>query len=241
MDEERNITDDLSDIETPDLLKALPNYFDFSGDINATAYLTWRFDVKRDVEKKFYEIGKAYFDTSLTLIDVCLADNHDKKADTWIFPIMFHLVHGIEVYLKGFNSQYRIYTKLKKREYQETKIEGAHDIDQLCKVAISQLKENKNKELVSEFLFVQRFIEILYENTKDMTFARYPLTDKKANHFYVSQNKNITIDLNVLKAWVIRVFRILDLSTGFIDFGIEETKEWLYEMQQEYGDLFVDG
>ena len=28
MDEERNITDDLSDIETPDLLKALPNYFE---------------------------------------------------------------------------------------------------------------------------------------------------------------------------------------------------------------------
>jgi len=241
MDEERNITDDLSDIETPDLLKALPNYFDFSGDINATAYLTWRFDAKRGVEKKFYEIGKAYFDTSLTLIDACLADNLDKKADTWIFPIMFHLVHGIEVYLKGFNSQYRIYTKLKKREYQETKIEGVHDIDQLCKVAISQLRDNKNKELVSEFLFVQRFIEILYENTQDMTFARYPLTDKKADHFYVSQNKNITIDLNVLRAWVIRVFRILDLSTSFIDFGIEETKEWLYEMQQEYGDLFVDG
>ncbi len=151
---------------------------------------------------------------------------------------MFHLVHGIEVYLKGFNSQYRIYAKLKKQEYQETKIEGAHDIKRLCEEAINRLRENKDKELVSEFLFVQRFIQILYQNTEDMTFARYPLTSKKVDHFYVGQNKNITIDLNVLKAWAVRVFHILDNSTGFIDFGIEETKEWLYEMQQEYGDLF---
>ncbi len=58
MDEERKITDDLSDIETPDLLKALPNYFDFSGDINATAYLTWRFDAKRDVEKNSMKLER---------------------------------------------------------------------------------------------------------------------------------------------------------------------------------------
>ena len=238
MDDERNITDDLSDIETSDLMKSLPSYFDFSGDILNSAYLTWRFDGRRDVEIKFYEMGKAYLDTSLALIDVCLADNGDKKADTWIFPILFHIVHGIEVYLKGFNSQYRIYAKLKSREYQETKIEGAHDIRQLCQVAMRLIKENKDKGLLPEFLFIQKFIEILYANTADMTFARYPLTDKKANHFYVSQDANITIDLNVLKAWVIRVSYILDTSTGFIDFQIDETKEWLYELQQEYGDPY---
>ncbi len=238
MDEDRNITDDLSDIETTDLLQSLPNYFEFSGDILNSAYLTWRFDAKRDVELKFYEMGKAYLDTSLALINGCLADNHDKKADTWIFPILFHIVHGIEVYLKGFNSQYRIYAKLKKQEYQETKIEGAHDIRQLCQVALSLIKENDDKELLPEFLFVQKFIEILYSNTADMTFARYPLTDKKANHIYVSKDENITIDLNVLKAWVVRAFYILDASTGFIDYQIDETKEWLYELQQAYGDPY---
>ena len=238
MDEERKITDDLSDIGTQDLLKALPNYFDYSGDILNTAYLTWRFDAGRDVEIKFYEMGKAYFNTSIALIETCLADNSDKKADTWIFPIMFHLVHGIEVYLKGFNSQYRIFAKFQKQETHESKIEGKHDIKQLCNVAISLIKENKDKELLPEFLFIQKFIAILYENTDDMTFARYPQSDKKADHFYVSRNENITIDLNVLKAWVDRIFHILDLSTGFINFQMDEIKEWSYEMQREYGDLF---
>lgn len=238
MDEERNITDDLSDVSTPDLQKSLPNYFDFSGDILNSAYLTWRFDAKRDVEIKFYEMGKAYFSTSLALIDICLKENRDKKADTWIFPIMFHLVHGIEVYLKGFNSQYRIFAKLKKEEYQESKIEGKHDIKQLCEVAVSLIKDNRDKDLLPEFQFVQRFIQILYANTNDMTFARYPLTEDKDNHFYVSKDENITIDLNVLKAWAVRVFQILDSSTGFIDYQIDEIKEWLYEMQREYGDAF---
>ena len=238
MDEERNITDDLSDIETPVLIKTLPNYFAFSGDIFNTAYLTWRFDASRDVEIKFYEMGKAYFDTSLALIDICLDDNHDKKADTWIFPIMFHLVHGIEVYLKGFISQYRIFAKLKKQEHQESTIEGQHDIDQLCDVALSLIVKNKDKDLLPEFRFVQRFIKILYVNTADMTFARYPLTTENSNQFYVSKDENITIDLNVLKAWVVRIFHILDTSTGFIDYQIDEIKEWLHDLQQEYGDVF---
>lgn len=238
MDEERKITDDLSDIETKDLLQALPNYFDFSGDILNSAYLTWRFDAGRDVEIKFFEMGNAYLKTSLALIDTCLSDNRDKKADTWIFPILFHVVHGIEVYLKGFNSQYRIFAKLKKQEYQDTKLEKGHDIKQLCNTTLNLIRENKDKELLPEYLFIQRFIEILYQNTDDMTFARYPLTTKDANHFYVSQPGNITIDLNVLKAWLVRVIRILDTSTSFVGQQIDETKEWLYEIQQEYGDPF---
>jgi hypothetical protein len=238
MDEERFITDDLSDVKTRDLLKALPSYFDFTGDVMASAYLSWRFDSKRDVEIKFYEIGKAYFDTSLSMIDICLGNNRDKKADTWIFPILFHIVHGIEVYLKGFNSQYRIFAKLEKQEYQESKIEGKHNIKQLCQVAKSLLNTNNDKDLYKEFLFVEKFIDILYDNTSDMTFARYPITDKKDNHFYVDQDVNIVIDLNILKAWVVRVFHILDNSTSFIDFQMDEMKEWLYEMQQEYGPVF---
>ena len=45
--EDRYITDDLSDIETKELMDSLPNYFDFSGDIQASAYLNWRFDFTR--------------------------------------------------------------------------------------------------------------------------------------------------------------------------------------------------
>ena len=239
MDEKRKITDDLSDIETTDLLQALPNYFEFSGDILNSAYLTWRFDAKRNVETKFYELGKAYFTTALLLIDTCLANNRDKKADTWIFPIMFHVVHGIEVYLKGFRSQYKILTKLKTKEYQVPNTKRRHEINDLCDDVLDLLSKNDDKIIHAEFNFVRKFIEILFKNTSDMTFARYPRKNNKTDHFYVSQTKNITIDLNIFKAWVVRVFRILDSSTGFIDFQIDELKEKLYKEQHDQE--FIEG
>jgi hypothetical protein len=238
MDEKRHFTDDLSDIETNELLKQLPDYFNFSGNLPSSAFLTWRFGSKNEVETKFYELGKTYFDTALAMMQICLTDNRDKKADVWIFPILFHVVHGIEIYLKGFNSQYRIFTKVSQFEYQETKIEGQHDIQQLCNVTLSLLRGNKDKDLLKEFGFVKQFIDILYAHTKDMAFARYPLATDKTEQFYVSQGENISIDLEVLTAWVTRIASILENCTSFVDFQIEQTKEFQYEMQQAYGDPF---
>lgn len=220
-------------VETKDLITQLPNYFEFTGDIDHSAYLNWRFDNFYGTENDFYKMGSAYFEVAIQLIDDCLANNSDKKADIWIFPILFNVVHGIEIYLKGFNSQIRILEKLKKNEYQDSKIEGGHNILQLCQQAISLINQSSQKDLLIEFKFVKRFIEILYEHTDDMTFARYPIAKKGESHFYVKQSKNITIDLDVLRVWVCKVFSILDCCTGFVDFQIDEIKEWLYEMQQE--------
>jgi hypothetical protein len=143
--DDRYITDDLSDIETKELMQELPNYFNFSGDISHTAYLNWRFDFNREIENQFFDMSKGYFETSIVLIEKCIDDNRDKKADIWIFPIMFNIVHGIEIYLKGFNSLYRIYLNLENSgELQESKIEGKHDIRQLCQVAVKLLKDSKN-------------------------------------------------------------------------------------------------
>lgn len=234
MDEMRNITDDLSDINTKELMDSLPNYFEYTDDIERTAYLNWRFDLDRNLENQFYDMAKGYFETSIALIDNCLADNRGHKADIWIFPIMFNVVHGIEVYLKGFNSQYRIFAKLQKDEYQATKIEGKHDIRQLCQVAISMAKANHDNDLLTELSFVQKFIDILYVNTNDMTFARYPITAKGEKHFYVIQKDNVTIDLDVYKQWILRVFRIFYSCTSFIDYQIDQILDWKHEMQNEY-------
>ena len=107
--------------DTKELMDIIPNYFEFSGNIENSAYLNWRFDFIRNTENQFYEMGKAYFETAITLIDDCLNDNIDKKDDIWIFPILFNVVHGTEIYLKGFNSQIRILDKIEKQEYQESK------------------------------------------------------------------------------------------------------------------------
>lgn len=226
---ERFITDDLSDIETKDL--DLPNYFDSFAEIESCAYLNWRFDSHRDIESQFFDMGKGYFETALALIEKCLSDNRDKKADIWIFPIMFSIVHGIEIYLKGFNSLYRIHTKLYDTgDIQESKIEGKHDIHQLCQVATKQLRDTKNTELIDEMLFVQEFIDILYANTDDMTFARYPINSKKDAHFFVKSSRNVVVNLNVLRQWVKRLFSILDGITGYIDWQVETLKDMRSEM-----------
>ncbi len=89
------------------------------------------------------------------------------------------------------------------------------------------LRDTTNDELLNEMLFVQRFIEILYQNTEDMTFARYPINSKKENQFYIEAEENVTIDLNVLRQWVLRIAYILDNVTGFVDYEIDQMKEWL--------------
>lgn len=222
--------------DTKALMDIIPNYFEFSGNIENLAYLNWRFNFMRDTENQFYEMGKAYFETAKRLIDDCLSDNKDKKADIWIFPILFNIVHGTEIYLKGFNSQIRILDKIEKQEHQESKIEGKHNILQLCQMAISLIKQSSHKDLLPEFEFVKNFIDILYANTNDMTFARYPVDINKKPHFYAQQTENITINLDVLRIWVCKVFDILDSCTGFVDFQIDQIRDWLYDMQQEYGE-----
>lgn len=57
--------------------------------------------------------------------------------------------------------------------------------DNYVRLRLNWLRDTRNDELLDEILFVQRFIDILYQNTEDMTFARYPITAKKENQFYV--------------------------------------------------------
>lgn len=90
-------------------------------------------------------MAKGYFEAAIALLDNCIADNNSHKTDVWIFPIMFSTVHGIEVYLKGINLTYSTLEKLELDEYQESKIEGRHDIKQLCQIAI---KNNGQKNAI---------------------------------------------------------------------------------------------
>jgi hypothetical protein len=180
-------------------------------------------------------------------LERCLKDNSDKKADVWIFPILFNTVHGIEVYLKGFNSQIQ---RLMSIEFQEEinhyNIEGNHDIKQLCQTSIakfneyinkssnidSKSKETKNKK--TELRFVLKFIELLYEKTNDMSAMRYPINkEQKDRQFYndIFNFENIVIDLQIYKIWIYRVFSILESTTGFVDWAVGELEGIYYESQ----------
>ena len=230
MDTIRYITDDLSDVDTQELLKCLPNYFEPLGEgPKGVAFLNWRIDKHTALEEQFFNLGDGYFQAAVNLIDSCLKDGSSNSADILIFPIMFCTIHGIEVYLKGFNSQYKIYHGLQAGESVESKIDVTHNIRRLCEVAISLVKDKGDKDLKRELLFVKKFVDILYANTDDMTFARYSTDSKKQPHFYVQNDGNVTIDLYVLRQWIIRMSTILDNCTSFISWHIDEIMEWLYE------------
>ena len=239
---------EISQTSIEEFEKNLSNFFDFNGDINGTAYLNWRFDNSKVITSQMCEMGKAYYETALNLLDTCLENNSDKKADSWIFPILFHTVHGIEVYLKGFNSQIKTLELLsKKQKYEVFGIEGTHNILQLLQTALSRFdkytRDNKYltsqeevKKIRKKINFIKKFIKILYENTDDMTFARYPVTSKKELQFYNNDSdyatyNNITIDLHIYKIWLCKIFSILDEITGFCEYKIEEQMEYLVEIQ----------
>ena len=227
------------------LYRELPNYFDYNIDIEKNAYLNWRFSGFKDIESQFYELGKSYFETAIFLLERCLEDNSDKKSDAWIFPILFNTVHGIEVYLKGFNSQIQRLVSIEfRQEIKHFNIEGNHDIKQLCQISISKFSEyvnkssnidkksddTKNKE--KELKFVLKFIELLYEKTNDMSAMRYPIDKKnKERQFYndVFNFDNIVIDLQIYKVWIYKVFSILENITGFIDWAVGELEGIYYE------------
>lgn len=201
------------------------NFFEASPVLRENAYLNWRFRFN-ELDGQFYMMGEIYFETALLLLRNCIKDNQLYGADLWIFPILFNAIHGIELYLKAFNSLVNALVKLNKgKKYQEPKIEGKHDIKQLCNKAISLIKEHfkEEKDFLLDFDIVKIFIGLIYSNTDDMTFARYPITNKKEPHFYNSE-ENITINLNELYEWLSLIFAILERYTVATECIIDELK-----------------
>lgn len=207
----------------PELSKKMCSIFSYNEDIEKTAYLNWRVQFSSTRRKQFVVFGEAYLDTAYCMLQECLKDNCDKKADAWIFPILFNIVHGIEIYLKAINVSFNVMLSKPK-----VKIEGNHDIKQLCSITRSLIIEakEKNKGTTSDQLFtaikiVENFINNIYQKTNDMTFARYPLDKDKNGHFYVQCLINETIDMEMLNIQIPIVFKMLEfifeMPEDFID------------------------
>jgi|AKZA01.1.fsa_nt_gi hypothetical protein len=121
------------------------------------------------------------------------------------------------------------------------KIEGSHNIKQLCDTFISKwtkyMKDSTNidenspdsEQLKKELQFVGKFIKLLYENTEDMSSLRYPLTSKKGLQFYNEATENVTVNLDCFKIWVSKIYSILSSIASFIEQGVEHYEEALAE------------
>lgn len=207
----------------PQYGKQLDSIFQYNPDIEKNAYLNWRMGFRHNSRAQFVVVGEAFFSTAFNLIQQCLEDNSDKKADSWIFPIMFNTVHGIEVYLKAINAVLSVVLSK-----QRGITEGGHDLKGLCSVARKLIIDYKtqNKCGTTEQMFqgikvVEKFIDNIYEKTDDMTFARYPLAKNKQGHFYIQTFENEVIDLELLEEQIVYVFKMLEFIYDMPELDIE--------------------
>lgn len=196
----------------PEYAKKLDSIFQCNADINKTAYMNWRTGFADGSRRQFIIIGEAFFTSAYHLVKECLNDNSDKKADSWIFPILFNVIHGTELYLKAINSVLSAILG-KKRGITE----GGHDLKTLCGTARNLIIEYKNlhKDNTTEQMFtavkvVERFIDNIYAKTDDMTFARYPMDKDKNGHFYIQNLENEVVDLILLRDQISVIYHMLE-------------------------------
>lgn len=214
----------------------LKTIFKYNEDIDKTAYLNWRMDFSSNPRRQFVIIGEAYFATAYHLIKECLENNLDKKADIWIFPIMFNIVHGIEVYLKAINANLNVVMGKN-----ATDIKLGHDIKRLYDTAESLLLEYKNinnnstkDQMYTAIKVVGNFVSNIYDKTKDMTFARYPITNKKEEHFYVQSLENEVVDMEELEEQVVIIYKLLDLIYDMPELEMELQCDMMADFYNEY-------
>lgn len=220
----------------PAMGKQLDTIFQYNDDINKTAYLNWRTGIAHTSRRQFVVMGEAFFTTAYNLLQQCVLDNSDKKADSWIFPIMFDIVHGIEVYLKAINASLSVVLN-KKRDVSE----GGHDLKALCGAARNLIIEYKTKckNKTTEQMFqgikvVEKFIENIYKKTNDMTFARYPLAKDRQGHFYIDTFENEVIDLEILLEQIVIVYKMLDFIYEMPELDLELRAEAMDDMMEYY-------
>lgn len=215
----------------PELAKKMKTIFQQGKSIDTTSYMNWRLPFSKDDGMRFWIFAESYFEAANTLIEKCLEDNSDKKADSFIFPILFDIVHGIELSFKAINDYLSIILK------DEPSIERGHRIKQLSDVALARLKDLKKEdgskeidESITAIQLVRQFVDNIYEKTDDMAFARYPINSKKEDMFYTAQLNNVVVDMESLQEQLSYVATMLDFVFDFLCRYLE----YLQEIKSEY-------
>lgn len=208
-------TIDFSDFNTEDVeqyAQKMDSIFQYNQNVEKTAYLNWRSNKYTNQRRQLVVMGDNFFSSAYNLLQQCINDNGDKKADSWIFPIMFNIVHGIEIYLKAINVILNIVLN-----EQNQVIQGGHDIKQLCQTSKSLILKYKNRnknettdQMWTAIKVIENFIENIYKKANDMTFARYPMDKNKNGHFYIQTLDNSVIDMELLEKQMVIVYKMLE-------------------------------
>lgn len=212
--------------------------FSYNNDINKNAYMNWRTN-RFDHIHNMHVIADGFMNSAITLAQACLKDNRDKKADMLIFPILFNLNHGIEVYLKAMC--WNLNQLLNKAKT----FEPSHNLKNLIKETKKLIVEFDNRtEALQWSLQLEKYIDELYtkietvkDNGKkvyDITFARYSLTRDLEPQFYITEFNNVVIDLENFVLFFNDVYRDLDNMSSYLLDILEQRNELKAEMESEY-------
>ena len=206
---------EFADFDTEDVeqyAQKMDSIFQYNQNVEKTAYLNWRSNKYTNQRRQLVVMGDNFFSSAYNLLQQCINDNGDKKADSWIFPIMFNIVHGIEIYLKAINVILNIVLN-----EQNQAIQGGHNIKQLCQTSKNLILKYKNKsknettdQMWTAIKVIENFIENIYIKTDDMTFARYPMDKNKNGHFYIQALDNSVIDMELLEKQMVIVYKMLE-------------------------------
>ena len=209
----------------PELAKKMETFFCQNPNKCKTSYMNWRMGFGGAQE--FAAISEGYAECAIQLIDLCLEDNSDRKADIWIFPIFHCIIHSIELYLKAIHFNLCILLE------EKPTISADHNIKQICEEAKAKILTIKNGDFYSdgEFMYtaikvVHKFIVNIYDKTNDMSFARYPISSKKKKMFYSKKTAgNIVVDLEKMREQFSYVFMMLDSIMSILYNNLEFLSE----------------
>lgn len=211
----------------------MKDIFSYNAEIEKNAYMNWR-TKKHDPIGNMHVLAEGFFSSALMLAEKALEDNRDKKADMLIFPILFNVNHGIEVYLKSI-----CWTLNKLLNKNATFIQN-HDLKGLLgDLKTLEIEYENNTEFTSQINTLESYIDELYGKIKsinkkgrlvhDITFARYALNTDLEPQFYINELDNVVVDLeNFLEVFQEIFKKLSNLSSHY-----QHKLETLYEMQAE--------
>lgn len=203
--------------------------FSSNEDIRKSAFLNWR-TIRNDDINNFIVLADGYISSAIQLIDLCLENNSDSKADKLIFPILNNVNHGIELYLKSI-----IWTINELNKTGEKFDDNCHELNQLFNETIEIIKKYEDLIFFEDFkeksiilsCYINEIYAVLTKNPfkNSMTFSRYPISSTNKNtkqhykQFYTEKKENIEIDLENLKEILEEIYLFLDERVSYLYFN----------------------
>lgn len=210
--------------------KETSTIYKYNADLKKTAFLNWRFHSQG--KSNMDVLAEPFMDVAGYILEGLLEDNHDKKADSLIFPILFNMSHGIELYLKAIREEIDILILYKKDDYNCTEIStNGHNIKNIIKSINDKIIEmGKNKVVfpreIDELKDLMSVVEHIVNNFikegeegEIYFFSRYPISHKTKKGYFYNQsysglieksNFNYTVDLEDLYNQYLILYRCLD-------------------------------